>query len=60
MRVLSPKYPGLTVICSNCGALLAYNRDDVYGDSIYCPQCKAKTVVPLLKDYDGSVKENGK
>lgn len=60
MQVLFPKYPGLLVICSGCGALLQYTPKDIYGTVIYCPQCKATTEVPMNKEYDGIIKEEKK
>ena len=56
MIVLSNKYPGPIIICSNCGAALAYGPQDIYGKVIYCPLCKATTEVPYDKGYDGIVK----
>lgn len=58
MRVISPKFPGLLIICSNCGALFALESDhDIYDGDIYCPLCKAKTHIDYDKNYDGIIKE---
>ena len=56
MQVITKSFPGLIVCCSGCGALLKYGPADIYYDSIYCPLCKKPTQVPLIKDYDGVIK----
>ena len=52
MKVLANRFAGLLQICSTCGAVLAYNKKDVYGEVIYCPLCKKPTRVPLI---DGEI-----
>ena len=58
MKIISKTFPGITICCSGCGALLAYTSADIYGNVIYCPICKATTEVPFDKNYDGLVKED--
>ena len=55
MNVLYPKFPGLIICCSNCGALLQYTLEDIYGNSIWCPKCKQSTEVPIQKYYSGVI-----
>lgn len=57
MMVISKTYPGLTIYCSGCGALLAYTPADIYGNVIYCPICKTDTEVSFDKNYNGLIKE---
>ena len=60
MQVILQKTPALMVTCEQCGALLAYQFNDIYqGHFIYCPVCKFKQIIPLDNNYDGVVK-NGK
>ena len=58
MEVLSPKYPGRIIVCSSCGALLAYKDNDVYESTVYCPLCKQPIKIDYDKNYDGIIKEN--
>lgn len=61
MQVLSQKYPGRTLICDQCNALLAYNNSDVYGANIvYCPLCHHANEIEYDKNYDGIVEEEKK
>ena len=60
MIVLSEKFPGRILICQNCGALLAYNSGDIYGDLVYCPLCKFANKIDFDKNYDGIIKEEKK
>lgn len=60
MEVLLNRFPGLLAICNNCGALLHYTPQDIYGVVIYCPLCKATIEVPYTKGYDGTIKEEKK
>lgn len=60
MEILSPKYPGRILICDKCGALLAYNNADIYGDLVYCPLCKNGNQIEFDKNYDGIVIEEKK
>ena len=57
MEILSPKYPGRILICDKCGALLAYNNADIYGNLVYCPLCKNGNQIDFDKNYDGIIKE---
>lgn len=57
VQVIYPKYPGLFFICKNCGAIVRYEVNDVYGQFVYCPQCRMPNEVQLDKEYDGVVKE---
>lgn len=57
MTVLSKNYPGLTCVCERCGALLAYELSDIYGDLVYCPICKNANQVLIDKNYDGRIDE---
>lgn len=59
MQVLFPQYPGRIVICSYCGALLAYNDNDIYDSIVYCPLCKQPTHIDYNKNYNGVI-ENDK
>ena len=56
MEVLSAKFPGRILICEKCGALLAYNSGDIYGNLVYCPLCKAANKIDFDKEYDGIIK----
>ena len=49
MKVLSPTYPGITLICENCYCLLAIDpHKDIYENKyIYCPLCNAKNEVGI-------------
>jgi phage FluMu protein Com len=58
--VLSQTYPGLTLICEGCGALLAYKPADIYGNLVYCPLCKRANEINMDKSYDGIIKEEKK
>ncbi len=60
MEVISQKFPGLLLICQECGALLGYKMSDIYGNLVYCPLCKAANTVETDKNYDGIVKEEKK
>ena len=45
MTLLAKKFCGSITHCQ-CGAILAYNAKDIYGDKyIYCPICKSKIEV---------------
>lgn len=60
MIVLSRKFPGLTIICKNCGALLKYEESDIYGKNlVYCPLCKTANEVNYDKNYNGVIENNG-
>jgi DNA-directed RNA polymerase subunit M/transcription elongation factor TFIIS len=61
MQVLSPTFPGLILICEQCGALLSYNKTDIYGANlVYCPLCKHANEIEYDKNYDGIVTEEKK
>ena len=62
MEVLSPKYPGIIIVCQGCGAVLAnIKSSDIYGENlVYCPLCKAMNVLNYNKNYDGIIKEEKK
>ena len=51
MQVLSDKFCGLTLVCKQCYALLAYNKKDIYENKyIYCPLCKCKNEIqPIIE-----------
>ena len=59
MVVLSEKFPGRIYICDTCGALLAYNDKDVYGNQVYCPLCKQPHTLDYDKNYNGVVENKG-
>lgn len=44
MIVLSTQYPGITIQCPNCSALLAIDpHKDIYENKyVYCPICREK------------------
>lgn len=52
MVVLSQYYPGITIQCTNCHALLGIDpHKDIYDSKyVYCPLCKEKVLLPL---YEG-------
>lgn len=60
MEVLSPKYPGIMIICQECGAVLGNVQEkDIYGANIvYCPICHHANEIEYDKNYNGEVKEN--
>lgn len=60
MEILSNKYPGRLIICTNCGAVLAnIQESDIYAENIvYCPLCKAANSIEYNKNYNGVVKNN--
>ena len=60
MIILSEKFPGRILICGNCGCLFAYNENDIYGQDVYCPLCKARNTIDYDKNYDGIIKEEKK
>ena len=57
MRVISQDFIGRLIVCSNCGALLEWEDNDVYDGDIYCILCKQKTHIDYDKNYDGIIKE---
>lgn len=58
MQVLSDRYCGLTLVCKQCYALLAYDSKDIYDKKyVYCPLCKYKNeIIPII---DVEVKKDG-
>ena len=61
MIVLSPQFVGRILICNNCGAVLAYNDQDIYGKNIlYCPICKHQHFLDYDKEYNGIITEEKK
>ena len=59
MELLSQKYPGIYFICEQCGAMFGNVQDnEIYEEnSVYCPRCHWKNLIPYYKKYDGIVKE---
>lgn len=54
MQVISSQFPGLILICNQCGALLQYTMADVYGNNlVYCPICKHANEIEYDRNYDG-------
>lgn len=61
MQVISQVFPGLILICQKCGALLSYNKSDIYGANlVYCPLCKHANEIEYDKNYDGIIMEEKK
>lgn len=59
MRVISPKPLASLHNCINCGALLQYERQDIYQNKyIYCPICKTKQECACDLSYDGVIKND--
>lgn len=58
MLLLSKKCVGKIDECPNCGAVFAYDVEDIYENKyLYCPQCRTKILSRLDLSYDGVIKE---
>ena len=43
MIIYSQSYPGLHLICTNCGCLFGFSVQEIYEDKyVYCPICREK------------------
>lgn len=62
MEVLSQKYPGIILICQNCGCLMGNIKpSDIYANNlVYCPLCKFQNILEYNKNYDGIITEEKK
>lgn len=58
MRVISSTFPGIMIICQNCGCLIGdIKPSDIYAENlIYCPLCRFQNTLEFNKSYDGIVK----
>lgn len=59
MKVISQDFPGIMIICQNCGCLIGdIKPSDIYAENlVYCPLCRFQNTLEFNKGYDGIVKK---
>lgn len=51
MIIFSQHYPGLHMVCTNCGCLFGYSSQEIYENKyVYCPSCREKLETNVRED----------